>query len=283
MSLIDILTRLAPLAGQFGVHPLDLKKAIEFLVQFGYLKPELATSLQAILDAIAAFRRMANLPQGGIDPHLLGKIDQPRCGCLDVQRDSAQPARWRKTNLTFFIASYVNGLSQADQVAIIKQAWAAWMAVANFTITQVASQNQADIVISTGRGAAQQFDGPQGTLAYAYLPTGSDQQLLMRFDLDERWVVGNPQGGILMLNVATHEFGHLLGLEHSSNPAALMAPYYSAPISTPQQNDDIPRIQALYGPVTATPTPTPAPAPGKLHVAFDLDPASKQMSNMSVL
>ncbi len=80
----------------------------------------------------------------------------------------------------------------------------------------------------------------------------------MRFDLDERWVIGNPQGGILMRNVACHEFGHLLGLEHSTRQTALMAPYYAPSIVKPQASDDVPRIQALYG---AAPVPPPVPTP----------------------
>ena len=51
-----------------------------------------------------------------------------------------------------------------------------------------------------------------------------------------------------MLNVACHEFGHLLGLTHSKKPGALMAPYYNPFIATPQQDDDIVRVQKLYGP-----------------------------------
>jgi hypothetical protein len=93
------------------------------------------------------------------------------------------------------------------------------------------------------------------------MPDGSDQQLLMKFDLDETWIENANQRGILLENVACHEFGHLLGLTHSQVQGALMAPYYNAAISTPQQNDDIPRILARYGPATAQPPVGPTPTP----------------------
>src|ERR1019366_8787269 len=98
---------------------------------------------------------------------------------------------------------------------------------------------------------------------WAYLPTGSDTQLLMEFDLAENWTIADG-AGVHVINVACHEFGHLMGLSHSTLQSALMAPYYNVAILTPQTQDDIPRFVARYGgkPTEVAPvTPSVPPAP----------------------
>ncbi len=295
--LIDI-SRLAAFAAAFKAHLPEIKRVVEYLAHYGYIKPDaltlgmsVADAVKQVKEAIVKFRERSGIGTpavdgaGLIDVAVLEKMSQPRCGFSDAAREMIAEAKWRKKALTYFIAAYVNGLSQADQEAIIRQAWDQWQAVADIKLTKATSQQTADIVIMTGRGAGQGFDGPSGTLAYAYLPTGDDRQLIMRFDLDETWVIGNPQGGILLLNVACHEFGHLLGLEHSTKSQALMAPFYAVGISKPQTVDDIPRIQALYGAATAPPPTSPpptTPAPTPAGTTITLEVVGKQARILNV-
>ena len=242
-----------------------MNSAEVYLAHYGYLPigvrsvaVDEGTRERLVTVALVNFQIAAGLPTTGeLDEATQTKMSQPRCGCLDVQRNVVEWARWRKTDLKYFVEKRVTGLAADVVDGLIAAAWQDWMAVADIRIAPTNSAGDADMIISTGRGRGDGFDGPSGTLAWAYLPSGNDGQLLCRFDADETWLADNPQGGILLRNVACHEFGHLLGLEHSRVSSALMAPFYSPAVTSPRQSDDIPRIQGLYGKPTAPPQPGP--------------------------
>lgn len=251
------------------------KFSLSYLDAFGYLKDELAQwkdiSIGDIVDAVKQFQGFFGLKRDGrLCVKTVRAMEMPRCGCPDINRPrhaeynalkkfaATNLPKWRKTGLTYAITDYIPGISKTDFESTIYNSFVAWTKHGNIEVNPT-KQNSADIVISTGQGRQSNFDGPGGTLAWAYLPDGSDGQLLMKFDLQETWSLAATVRGILLPNVATHEFGHLLGLDHSRIQAALMAAYYNATIAVPQANDDVPRFQARYGirsdvPPIGTPT-----------------------------
>lgn len=260
----------------------DAAMAAQYLDAFGYTPRALADwtniSIADIIAAIKKFQGWFRLPRSGhLTPQTVKAMRWPRCGCPDIITPRhteyakvravvrANLAAWKKRGLTYGIQSYVSGIAKGDQDVIFQKAFEAWTQYGNLSVSRVSGAGVTpDIVITTGRGRGSNFDGPSGTLAYAYLPDGSDRQLRVVFDLDETWISNPNQRGILLFNVACHEFGHALGLDHSRVSAALMAPTYNQAIALPQANDDIPRFQARYG--TATP-----PLPGKKKITIEVD------------
>ena len=137
------------------------------------------------------------------------------------------------------------------------------------------------------------FDGPGGILAHAFFPK-THREGDVHFDYDETWTIGDNQGrgwgpafrrgpaeapepgrawrpatgaralpgclplpGTDLLQVAAHEFGHVLGLQHTTAAKALMSPFYTFRYPLSLSPDDRRGIQQLYGRPRLAPTSRP--------------------------
>ncbi len=252
--------------------PAEIKK---WLCQYGYLdissKPIAAVEASEIVDAIKKVQVMYGLnPTGEDDAKLQRAMQTPRCGNPDIQpltEFAEQLYRWNDASDIPYCLNYqrmVPGLNlPKDEIqAIIRDCFSAWSSVSKITFIEIDSPNQAQILISSGKGSSVQFDGPGNTLAWAELPVNGRGPLRNMVDEAEIW-----QGktiiarGIKLFNTEDHEIGHLCGLTHSRVVAALMAPTYNDSIALPQENDDIPRMQHRYPGVGVTPPVPPTTPP----------------------
>jgi len=168
-------------------------------------------------------------------------------------------ASWETTNLTYQILNCpATGDCAAAQQAV-RDAAASWDAASGLVLQEV--PDGGDIQISWRNdipGRSSGFDGPGTILAYTNLPRTDvlgDLAGDVYFDIDEFWVTGTPvrRMHIHLKTVALHEFGHALGLGHSSNPASVMWAEYLGP--TNLHFDDLEGIQSMYGQPEVVPTP----------------------------
>jgi len=253
------------------------KQTLTYLDVFGYFSEELDKwkdiTVGDIVDAVKVFQGMFGIKKSGeLTMPTVKAMQMPRCGCPDIAQPrfaqyqavkafaKANLPAWRKRGVAYKINGYVPGISKTDFETTIYNAFQAWTKHGELNIRPATGAQVPDIVIGVGQGKQDDFDGPSGVLAWCYLPDGNDQQLQCKFDSAETWVLTPQQRGILLANVATHEFGHGLGLSHSRVGGALMAPTYNQAVAIPQDNDDIPRFVARYG-ARSTPVPPPVPPP----------------------
>ncbi|XP_029423016.1 stromelysin-3 isoform X3 [Nannospalax galili] len=198
--------------------------------------------------------------------------------------------RWEKTDLTYsFLSAGMKGMHHHSQFPgasllhaqtppppprilrfpwqlireqvrqTVAEALQVWSEVTPLTFTEV-HEGHADIMIDFTRywhGDNLPFDGPGGILAHAFFPK-THREGDVHFDYDETWTIGDNQGTDL-LQVAAHEFGHVLGLQHTTAAKALMSPFYTFRYPLSLSPDDRRGIQHLYGRPWLAPT-SQAPA-----------------------
>lgn len=194
---------------------------------------------------------------GKLDSDTLEVMRKPRCGVPDIGEFRTFPGmpKWRKTHLTYRIVNYTPDLPRDAVDSAIEKALKVWEEVTPLTFSRI-YQGEADIMITFAvgdHGDFFNFDGPGMTLAHAY-PPGPGIHGDVHFDDDEQWTKNT--SGTNLFFVAAHEFGHSLGLGHSTYPEALMYSVYSLPADLARfrlSQDDVTGIQSLYGPPPASP------------------------------
>ncbi|KAM3859597.1 matrix metalloproteinase-25 [Diretmus argenteus] len=256
----------------------------DWLRRYGYLPPpdprmsRLQTK-EGIERAIRIMQRYGGIQETGkLDGETLKLMSTPRCSLPDVvsedmlkrrrKRYALSGLQWDKTDLTWSVHSYPSpslspSLPSHLVDSLLAHAFKAWSEAAPLHFRQLQTDSRGaaaggDIRVSFTRllhDDGYPFDGQGGTLAHAFFPGRDEVAGDTHFDDDEIWSYGGGDSSTDLFTVAVHEFGHALGLSHSSSDPSIMRPYYQGPvgdiINYRLPLDDRQAIQELYrgGPV----------------------------------
>ncbi|XP_010865467.2 matrix metalloproteinase-17 [Esox lucius] len=269
----------APTANQYS-------RGVDWLSRYGYLPPldprtERLQTREGIQQALRQMQRFGGLEETGIlDNPTISLMSTPRCSLPDIvgkedlmrkrrkrrKRYALTGLRWEKKDITWSIHSYPSTSRSSSLYPelvdnIITHALRVWSSKTPLNFHQLLSSRdhpnkEGDIRVSFQSSYHEDgysFDGRGGTLAHAFFPGMGAISGDTHFDNDELWSYGyrDDLGTTDLFTVAVHEFGHALGLSHSSSSPSIMSPYYQGTVGGIQgytlPNDDTLAIQAIYG------------------------------------
>jgi len=249
------------------------------LSKYGYLSSEETSDSKKTEDAVKKYQAYQGIEvTGKCDSKTSFQMDLPRCCHKDGQKRRTRKLsmaasqsrdltlyeddKWEKNKLTWRVTKFSSqGMPKELVQESLRRAFYVWEKHADITFEWVETGvPDLEIRWEVGdHGDGDPFDGSGGTLAHAFFPQGDRLSGDLHFDDQETWTLGTAAVGVNLTQAAAHEIGHSLGLDHSSDSSALMAPIYRGyKQEFDLQPDDIEKIQALYGKSTTAPQPIPA-------------------------
>ena len=196
----------------------------------------------------------------------------------NLQTTGGRPTRWPASSMP--VRYRINPqLLPSGYADTVQACFTAWSRAGNITFrydgsTSIASTRRDGTNVLVWQSSSWRF----GSMTLGVTQTTFDSYgRIFEADIefnarDYRWqnrrpATGGTSGTQYVADIATHEIGHFLGLDHSSDPSATMYPTAMPGIDT-LSADDVAGVQALYGPAAGAPAtgstaePTIALTPG---------------------
>ncbi|CAB1337238.1 unnamed protein product, partial [Coregonus sp. 'balchen'] len=252
---------------------------VDWLTRYGYLPPSDPSTGQlqawtAVTHAVRAMQRFAGLEETGVaDEETLALMRAPRCSLPDEgeeprplanQLQEGQSLRrkravttWTRRNINWRLRSYPtsSSLSRETIRSLVFYALRVWADPTPLEFHEVGGSEGADMQVDFlhgFHGDGYPFDGAGGAVGHAFFPSDPARAGGVHLDAEEEWAFRQPASeGTDLFTVLVHEFGHALGLSHSSARRSVMRPYYQGPVGDPLHYrlgpHDLEHITRLYG------------------------------------
>ncbi|XP_027886307.1 matrix metalloproteinase-17b [Xiphophorus couchianus] len=251
---------------------------VDWLIKYGYLPPSDSSTGQlqawtAVTDAVKAMQIFAGLKDSGVlDEETLALMKSPRCSLPDqdgsskllvlqqgkeIRRRRRSVSMWTRRNINWRLHSYPSSshLSREMIRSLVFYALRVWAEPTPLDFHEVGSPEAADLQVDFLQGYhgdGYPFDGAGGAVGHAFFPSDPARAGGVHLDAEEQWAFRQPAyEGTDLFTVLVHEFGHALGLAHSSSRHSVMRPYYQGPIGDPLHyrlgQQDLEHITHIYG------------------------------------
>ncbi|XP_071314320.1 matrix metalloproteinase-17b isoform X2 [Trachinotus anak] len=250
----------------------------DWLMKYGYLPPSDPSTGQmqawtAVTNAVRSMQRFAGLRETGVvDEETMALMNSPRCSLPDQEEPSKSLANpegrnmrrrrsaismWTRRNINWRLHSYPSSshLSRETVRSLVFYALRVWAEPTPLEFHEVSGPEAADLQVDFlhgYHGDSYPFDGAGGAVGHAFFPSDPARAGGVHLDAEEEWAFRQPASeGTDLFTVLVHEFGHALGLAHSSSRHSVMRPYYQGPAGDPLHYrlgaHDLEHITQLYG------------------------------------
>ncbi len=234
--------------------------ALKWLRTYGYLHPTGELTVESAEAAVLRMQNFLSLPETGkVDEETLRVMNMPRCGVPDFEpgEDYKKSKRftprtpWRSKQLTYKILNYTPDMSSHDITRNFDAAFYQWENACGLSFSKKTSGDATILMGFTPDYNHGDTPFKDEQLAHAFYPSndpiGGDVHFndAVLFRSSGEATTGNYDLHLVTL----HEIGHSIGLDHSQDPNAIMAPTYDQRYANKAwlQVDDIAGARALYG------------------------------------